>query len=241
MIPSTALPDLDCFRAEDYHQIREMDDISAYSPNDSPNILINDEDLAKIKREINPLPASENKILPRPPVSAIRYEDGVFVRFTKPLSLASLSHANIYIKELNLYFPSTELKNIHKQLWRHFSRYFGKAKNNALTSEEKRTWIKIVDTIDYPAFRNEYAPPLCEKGIIKDKRRGVVTVKWRNGKTEKFALNLSSAFSNLEVNDYFSAMIRRGTGNLLISIERIQLLDVSELHSDFDYDTLKTF
>lgn len=241
MIPSTALPDLDCFRPEDYHQIREKDDISAYSPNHSSNILIDVEDLAAIKKALNPLPASSDKILPHPPVHVIRYEDGVYIRFIKQLSLVRLSHSTIYINELNLNFPSKELKNIHKLLWRHFSLYFGKAKNNSLTSEEKSTWLKIVDTIDYPAFRNEYAPPLCEKGIVKDKRKGVVTIKWHNGKTERLPLNQSSVFLNLEVNDYFSAMIRRGTENRLISIERIQLLDASELHSDFDYGTLKTF
>lgn len=135
-------------------------------------------------------------------------------------------------------FPAHDLDNIDKHLVRHFEKLYRKAQNNTLSNDEKKTWGKVVDSIDYASFSQEMSLPQFEIGQITALNNHVVAVEWIEGGIDRFRSRIPAFFTSgrVEKGDWFEALVRRGKQDKVVSIECPQKIDSPK---DFDLKSLE--
>jgi hypothetical protein len=209
-----------------------------YSENTSQVTLqIDDEPASVINIPVNETPMTSANSTYDP--GLIQYDDTIYLRFLKPFHLVMEPNKRAWqIIDWDINFPAHDLDNINKYLVRHFEKLYRKAQSNTLSNDEKKTWGKVVDSIDYASFSQEMSLPQFEIGQITALNNHVVAVEWIEGGIDRFRSRIPAFFTSgrVEKDDWFEALVRRGKHDKVVSIECPQKIDPPK---DFDLKSLE--
>ena len=117
-------------------------------------------------------------------------------------------------------------KSIEAELLRFFRKMYAKSSSGTLSEQEKKTWLKMLETFDYASFSQEMAPPMYELGEIVAVNDDYVTIVWTDKKRQSIPVEKSVSFQDgtLQKGDHIGAKVKRGVRDEIISIEEIALL-----------------
>ncbi len=162
-------------------------------------------------------------------------EKGIFLRFRERITCKLTNHS-FKIGQLNQDFPRHDLIgfDFDATICRAFLELYGKAQNNTLTDEEKKSWLFFVDSIDYTRFSLEMSRPFyCEGTIVKKyKNSNIIKIEWNDGEIEQVKLSLNKSLSYLEENESFSAYVKRNRFDQTSLIE--SLIPIDDTNSSID-------
>jgi hypothetical protein len=189
------------------------------------NVIFNEEEKSKDTLTYHP--------------ESIRYADNVYLRFLKPLHLI-IDKKKMHVEEWDVIFSFRDLNNIDAHLIIKFEDLYRKAQNSKLSEEEKKTWGKIVDSIDYASFSQEMSYPQFEVGQVTSLSDNLVIINWIDGEKERFRGRIPAFFTSgrVQKGDWFEALVKRGKQDMVVSIECPQKIDPPV---EYDFESLKVY
>lgn len=122
--------------------------------------------------------------------------------------------------------PFKGFSGIEAELLRFFRKMYAKSSSGTLSEQEKKTWFEMLKTFDYASFSQEMAPPMYELGEIVALDDDYVTIVWTDKKRQSIPVGKSARFQDgtLRKGDHIGAMVKRGAGDEIVSIEEITIL-----------------
>lgn len=210
-------------------------------PESTPQVIFSETDgsMSAINSTANESQATSNNDTYFP--ASIRYSDDAYIRLRVPLHLTlSPNTDTMRVEEWNMDFPARDINNIDKHLVKHFEDLYRKTRDNRLSDDEKKTWGKIVDSMDWASFSQEVSLPQFEIGQITSLNKNLVVVCWLEGVRERFRERIPFFFTSGRVakGDWFEAMIKRGRHGVVVSIKDPKIIDPP---AEYDLYSLKTF
>jgi hypothetical protein len=106
---------------------------------------------------------------------------------------------------------------------RKFVELFSKSEARCLSDAETRTWVRILDQVDYASFCIERAAPHYVEGTLL-RKQPVWRVEWHDGEKTKITPAVAVPLRILNDGDQFGAFVKLGRDNEVKSIERVTIL-----------------
>ena len=162
--------------------------------------------------------------------TVFRFDDNAHIRLRSRLVLKQTPDMKALVvtnwNNAEIPFKGFSEKRIEAELLRFFRRMYAKSSSGTLSEQEKKTWFKMLKSFDYASFSQEMAPPMYELGEIAALNSDYVTIVWTDKKRQSIPVEKSVRFQNgtLRKGDRIGAMVKRGVGDEIISIEEIALL-----------------
>ena len=122
--------------------------------------------------------------------------------------------------------PSAHVEEVQQEMARKFTVLFSKADCDQLTDQEKRTWLSILDRVDYTSFCVDRAAPHYLEGKLR-RLWPDCYIDWSDGRTERLDRQAANSFSELRPGDTFGAFIKLGHNNKTLSAERVTVLNAA--------------
>ena len=158
------------------------------------------------------------------------FDDNAHIRLRSRLVLKLTSDMKSMVvtnwNNAEIPFAGFSEKSIEAELLRFFQKMYAKSSSGTLSEQDKKTWFKMLKTFDYASFSQEMVPPMYELGEIVAVNSDYVTIVWTGKKRQSTPVEKSVRFQNgtLRKGDRIGAMVKRGVGDEIISIEEIALL-----------------
>jgi len=150
-------------------------------------------------------------------------ESDIFIRLKKKLTLKK-TKKTIEISNWGLIIDETKLSEIENLITRHFLDLYSKAKDEALTDDERSSWENIVDSLDYESFSKEIMPPqYMECTVLQKHDSKGIYLEFHDGSREWVSKKISPRFKFLKIRDFFSCYIKRDHLDRVKSINDILL------------------
>jgi hypothetical protein len=145
------------------------------------------------------------------------------LRLRKPMQL-TLDQKTLQfdVEHWGIRMHCDDVADLPRQVARRFLQFFSKADARALSEQEMSEWLQILDQVDYTQFCVERSAPHYAEGTLVKKYP--LTVEWHDGTTEHLPPAHAAVFYPLDQGDRFSAFVKLGKDNEVISIERVSLI-----------------
>lgn len=160
--------------------------------------------------------------------TVFRFGDSAHIRLRSKLVLKQTSDmkALVVTNWNNAEIPFDGFSGIEAELLRFFQKMYAKSSSGTLSEQEKKTWFEMLKSFDYASFSQEMAPPMYELGEIVALNSDYVTVVWTDKKRQSIPVGKSARFQDgtPRKGDRIGAMVKRGVGDEIVSIEEIALL-----------------
>jgi hypothetical protein len=145
------------------------------------------------------------------------------LRLRKPLQLfVNQKTLEFDVEDWGIRMHCADVADLPRQIARRFLQLFSKADSRVLSGQETEEWLRILDQVDYTQFCVERSAPHYVEGTLIKKHP--LTVEWHDGTTEHLPPTHASVFYPLDHGDQFSAFVKLGRENAVISIERVALI-----------------
>ena len=119
--------------------------------------------------------------------------------------------------------PHSEIHDVDRQMARQFLELFSKAEAQRLTEAETKTWLRILDQVDYASFCTARAAPHYVEGTLL-RKQPIWRIEWHDGEIVNIPAGPAAALRVLNDGDRFGAFVKLGRDNEVKSIERVVVL-----------------
>lgn len=167
------------------------------------------------------------------------YDKNVYINFKEPLQL-EFKDGNVILQPAGITFECRNIKSFDKALIRFVQGFMDRPLDEELNSDDKKTWLAMLELFDYRQFRLDMATPLYEQFEVKSiSKSSVSLVRVPDGKKYICHVSISPVFSNGRINrgDMLGAVVKRNHNDMILELREPRLVH-EEFLTDEDIDEI---